>query len=113
VFIKVVGTSSTEMFAANDWKPFQSCSIAALKLLQPQSIWRNTMTIFGVRARILLVHRAQSNVVSYILHRSKITQGMMCWDGASFRTVSSIFFLTTCVAGLNFKYVGIIHFHEF
>jgi hypothetical protein len=25
VFIKVVGTSFTEMFAANDWKPFQSC----------------------------------------------------------------------------------------
>jgi hypothetical protein len=26
VFIKVVGTSFTEMFAANDWKPFQFCS---------------------------------------------------------------------------------------
>jgi hypothetical protein len=27
VFIKVDGTTSfTEMFAANDWKPFQSCS---------------------------------------------------------------------------------------
>jgi hypothetical protein len=25
VFIKVDGTSFTEMFAANDWKPFQSC----------------------------------------------------------------------------------------
>jgi hypothetical protein len=25
VFKKVVGTSFTEMFAANDWKPFQSC----------------------------------------------------------------------------------------
>jgi short-subunit dehydrogenase len=25
VFIKVVGTSFTEMFAANDWNPFQSC----------------------------------------------------------------------------------------
>jgi hypothetical protein len=26
VFIKVDGTSFTEMFTANDWKPFQSCS---------------------------------------------------------------------------------------
>jgi hypothetical protein len=25
VFIKVDGTSFTEMFAANDWKPFQFC----------------------------------------------------------------------------------------
>jgi hypothetical protein len=25
VFIKVVGTNFTEMFAANDWKQFQSC----------------------------------------------------------------------------------------
>jgi hypothetical protein len=25
VFIKVVGISFTEMFAANDWKPFESC----------------------------------------------------------------------------------------
>jgi hypothetical protein len=25
VFKKVVGTSFTEMFAAYDWKPFQSC----------------------------------------------------------------------------------------
>jgi hypothetical protein len=33
VFIKVVGTSFTEMFAANDWKPFQSCWISFCKSL--------------------------------------------------------------------------------
>jgi hypothetical protein len=27
VFLKVVGRSFTEMFAANDWKPFQSCLV--------------------------------------------------------------------------------------
>jgi hypothetical protein len=32
VFIKVDGMSFTEMFAANDWKPFQSCSLCGLTM---------------------------------------------------------------------------------
>jgi hypothetical protein len=54
VFIKVDGTSFTEMFAANDWKPFQSCFAydrdRILNIKNPQkviySLW-TTLLRFG------------------------------------------------------------------
>jgi hypothetical protein len=61
MFIKAVGTSFTETFAANDWKSFQSCFEAALYNFSILLSDILILSIFVVLSTFVIMPKIQSS----------------------------------------------------